>query len=380
VGRPELSPATLAPGVHRQAVAPSPPPADALETGVPVFLGLAERRPARPVPVASSAAFAAEFGDALPNGHLARAVDGFFANGGRRCWVIALDPAKPPAEALEAGLAAAETFDDADLVCVPDAAKDGVQFALPLGRLVLAHCRRMSTRVAILDTAPGLDAAGALAQAAELRSENAALYHPWLVPVPGVAIPPCGAVAGVIARTDRATGVHKAPANEPLENVVDLAASLSERDTAALTAGGVNCNLAFPGRGIRVWGARTTSADSAWRYLNSRRVVLTLARELRRLGLDLAFEENSPATWRQVSHALDRHLLGLYSAGALRGETALDAYSVRCDESTNPPESQAAGRLVAEVTLAPTSPAEVVLLRMVRHAGGVTVETTTAHA
>ena len=93
-------------------------------------------------------------------------------------------------------------------------------------------------------------------------------------------VPPCGHVAGVIARTDRQVGVHKAPANERLEGVLDLEderqhdATSGPLDPHAV----VNCLRAFPGRGIRVWGARTTSGEADWRYVSVRRLFLTMAR------------------------------------------------------------------------------------------------------
>ena len=85
-------------------------------------------------------------------------------------------------------------------------------------------------------------------------------------------VPPSGHVAGVWARSDAERGVHKAPANEVIRGAVDLEIRLSKGEQDLLNPIGVNCVRAFPGRGIRIWGARTLSSDPAWRYLNVRRL------------------------------------------------------------------------------------------------------------
>ena len=115
---------------------------------------------------------------------------------------------------------------------------------------------------------------------------NAALYYPWLeVPSPGASqgryVPPCGHVAGVYARSDRTVGVHKAPANAVGSRaVLDTQTPLTEADHGRLNEKQVNCIRALPGPGIRIWGARTLSRDPAWRYVNVRRLFLTVGRWL----------------------------------------------------------------------------------------------------
>ena len=93
-------------------------------------------------------------------------------------------------------------------------------------------------------------------------------------------MPPCGHVAGIYARSDQRVGVHKAPANEPVEGALDLRVNLTDDVIGRLYAAGVNCLRALPGRGIRVWGARTLSDDPAWRPIGARRVFLTMSRWL----------------------------------------------------------------------------------------------------
>jgi uncharacterized protein len=370
---------TLAPGVYRQQVAPAAPVGPA--TGVPLFLGYAEAGPVEtPTAVPSLAAFAAQFTAGPADGYLADAVQGFFANGGAQCVVVRLDDAAPAHGALRDGLAAAAGEAEVDLVCAPDVMRPGVSTGLDpdevlaLQTAVLDDCERDGTRIALLDALPAT-AAAVLAQVEVLARDFGALYHPWIAPVAGRFVPPSGAVAGVIAQTDAAAGVHKPPANVALAAAIDLAAALDGPAQALLNAAGVNCLRAFPGRGIRVWGARTTSRDPAWRYLNVRRVVLTAARWTAGTTRDLAFEPHGPQLWARVTRALSAYAADLYRRGALSGATADAAFSVRCDATTNPPEVRASGRLVAELALAPSSTREVIVIRIVRHAAGVTIET-----
>ena len=168
---------------------------------------------------------------------------------------------------------------------------------------------------------------------------NAALYHPWVRTIASGAhdsCPPCGQVAGIIARIDAETGVFRAPANAELLDATDVETDLDPDSLAALTANGVNCIRAFPGRGIRVWGARTLSPDPAWTYLNVRRLVLTV---LRWIDLNMTwatFEPNVPALWARIERELSTYLTGLWRTGALQGDSPTDAFFVRCDAELNP--------------------------------------------
>jgi phage tail sheath protein FI len=192
--------------------------------------------------------------------------------------------------------------------------------------------------------------------------------------------PPCGFVAGVFASTDARVGVHKAPANVALAGVADVADAISAADQAQLNAPDprtgarpINCIRAFPGRGIRIWGARTLADDPAWRYISVRRIFLTAARWIERNLDGLSFEGNDARLWATIRLQLNVYLNGLYRAGALRGATPAEAFYVRCDASTNPPEVRAAGQVVTEIGLAAAVPNEFVVVQIVHDAGGVAV-------
>jgi phage tail sheath protein FI len=373
------------PGVFREERTDLP--RRALATGVPVILGYASGGAVgAPAPLRRLADLAAAFGPPA-RGYLAGAVAAFFRNGGERCYVVRLDDGAPAVTALAQGLAAALDVDEADLICAPDAVRPRRAPGQPdlppdpgelaaMQRAILEHCDAVGTRIALLDALPRATTAVVLDQAAGLRHTNGALYYPWPAE-DGGWVPPCGHVAGVVSRVDRTRGVHHAPANIALEGVRDVEVAIDDATQATLRAGGVNCLRAFPARGVRVWDALTLSRDAEWAELNVRRLVTTLARWIAQTTRDVAFEPNTPETWARVRRAVTAHLDELFRQGALAGASPDEAYAVDCDGRNNPPELRAAGRLAVDVRLAPAAPIEVVAVRIVRHATGVTVEPVT---
>jgi uncharacterized protein len=381
-----VNPIGLAPGVHTEDVFPPLPPT--LPTGVPAFLGTATSgEPNVPVALTHWPRFAAVFG--AGTGYLGAAVAGFFGNGGLMCWVVRLAEPMPPVAALRAGLAALSDVDEVDLVCVPDATGvptasgvPDVAAAVALQAEVLADCRRVGGRFAVLDAVPAQSRKPVEDQRAGLSGADGALYHPWLLvsDVDGTQrqVPPCGHVAGVYSRSDQRWGVHKAPANEPLDGVLDLMTDCTDADIGALYAQGINCLRDRPGRGIRVWGARTLAADPGWQEITARRVVGTTGRWLRRFLDDLTYEPNDMRLWVRITREVTAYLDGMFSRGAFAGATTAESYYVKCDAETNPPDVLAAGLVVTQIGLALATPAEFVVVRVVHGVGGTTVEQATS--
>jgi phage tail sheath protein FI len=375
-----------APGVSREDVFPPPPPV--LLTGVPVFLGYAEQGLVNvPQRLTLLPQFEECFGPPRADGYLAAAVRGFFGNDGAACYIVRLEDGRSPLEGLRHGLAAAADLDTADLVCLPDAMapvtaarEPDPAAATALQLEVLADCRRIGGRFAILDAVLTGDTATVRRQRAALAGEDGALYHPWLW-TPGIAgqpeyVPPCGHVAGAYARSDQRVGVHKAPANEVIEGVLDLRANLDPAAVGELYQRGVNCLRALPGRGIRVWGARTLSDDPAWRDVGGRRVLLTVGRWLERFMTGVVHEPNDARLWVRIMREVTAYLDGLFERGALQGRAPEEAFFVKCDGDTNPPEAGNAGAVVTHVGLALAAPAEFVVVRVIAGASGVSVPPT----
>lgn len=242
---------------------------------------------------------------------------------------------------------------------------------------MIAQCETLRDRFALLDpplTPQGvsLDTSGILAWRARFDTHFAALYYPWLLvrnplapeAAQGRLIPPSGHVAGIYASTDLSTGVFRPPANQALAFAEDVAAAVDDTTQGMLNPRGINVIRAFPGRGIRVFGARTLSSDTAWRYVNVRRLMSMLEETLHDSLQWAVFEPNDDQLRLGLRLSITSLLDGLWRRGAFLGATAEAAYQVRCDAVTTPPEAQANGRVIAEVRVAPTVPYEFIVLRL----------------
>jgi len=232
--------------------------------------------------------------------------------------------------------------------------------------------------VAILDPPPGLNPQRLKewrVDGAGYDSKYATLYYPWIKvmdPLTGAPafLPPSGHVAGVWARTDGTRGVHKAPANEVVRGVITLESGMTRGEHDQLNPVGVNCIRAFPGQGIRVWGARTLSSDPEWRYLNVRRLFNFIEKSIL-LGTNwVVFEPNDRFLWERVGRTISTFLRRVWSSGALFGGTPEQAYFVKCDAENNPPENVDVGILTVDIGLAPVKPAEFVVFRVSQLAQG----------
>ena len=143
--------------------------------------------------------------------------------------------------------------------------------------------------------------------------------------------------------------------------------------TTQLNPVGINCIRAFPGRGIRIWGARTLSSDPAWRYLNVRRLFNYVEESILEGTQWVVFEPNDLRLWQRVKRTINAFLLRTWRDGALFGATPEEAFYVKCDAETNPPEVIDAGQLVVEIGIAPVKPAEFVIFRIAQFSGGAAV-------
>jgi phage tail sheath protein FI len=158
--------------------------------------------------------------------------------------------------------------------------------------------------------------------------------------------------------------VHKAPANERVRGVVGLDEDYTQRRQDLLNPAGVNLIRAFQGRGIRVWGARTASDDTAWRYVNVRRLFNLIETSVERSTMWVVFEPNTTSTWLRIRVSVENFLDQLWRSGALAGTTAEQAYRVRVGLGETMTETDIdLGLVVTEVAVAPAKPAEFVVFR-----------------
>lgn len=280
------------------------------------------------------------------------------------------------------GFSGLEAIDEITMVCVPDLLTAYQRSAIDLDTVIsvqqamIAHCELMGDRMAILDPPPGLNAQQVKewrTDKANYDSKYATLYWPWVSTDNGTYLPPSGFVAGIWARNDDTRGVHKAPANEVVRGVVSLQTQITRNEHDLLNPVGINCIRSFPGRGIRVWGARTLSSDPAWRYLNIRRLFNYLEESILN-GTDwVVFEPNDEALWAKVRRTIGAFLVNEWRKGALFGLTPDDAFYVKCDEETNPAEGIDAGEVVCLIGVAPVKPAEFVIFRLSQFSGGTSL-------
>lgn len=281
------------------------------------------------------------------------------------------------------GVEGLEVLDDVTMVCVPDLMTPLPGQSLDLNTvkavqtLIIGHCERMGDRVAILDSPPNMnpqqikkwrmDTAG-------FDSSYAALYYPWIQVMDPVKntpllIPPSGHMAGIWARSDNTRGVHKAPANEVVRGATGLAVNVTKGEQDTLNPNGVNCIRAFPGMGIRVWGARTLSSNPSWRYLNVRRLFNYVEKSIERGTQWVVFEPNDPFLWMRVKRDVSSFLSTVWGQGALFGLSPDQAFYVKCDEELNPAPIRDLGQLIIEIGMCPVKPAEFVIFRISQWSG-----------
>jgi phage tail sheath protein FI len=313
--------------------------------------------------------FINQFGDFHEaNKVLAHAVYGFLNNGGTRCWVVRITNIDD-ATAVGAALQKFEAIDEIAIVAVPGALDAAVQLK------VIEHCENMKDRFAIIDGQVTTSIDVASIQGAVRDSNYAALYFPRIQvfdPVVGGLsfVSPSGLMAGVYSRVDSVRGVHKAPANEIVQGALGLEYLVTKNEQDGLNPDGINVFRNFNGN-VKVWGARTLGGDDngEFKYINVRRLMNFLRESIDEGTQFVVFEPNAPALWQQIIRSVGAFLTNVWRDGALFGNTPEDAFYVKCDESTNPPEVRELGQVVTEIGVAIVKPAEFVIFRITQLTG-----------
>ncbi len=263
------------------------------------------------------------------------------------------------------GLHALEDISEVSIVVAPGVTDPAETAA------VVTHCETAGNRVCILDMPSGMNSVTDLqAHRAGVDSSFAAMYHPWIQvfdPLERRAayIPPSGAIAGIYARTDNTRGVHKAPANEVVRNCTGLETLFGKPEQDMLNPVGVNLIRSIPGQGIRVWGARTCSSDSSWRYINVRRLFIFLEESIRRNTGWAVFEPNDQLLWTKVYNSISSFLRTQWREGALSGASESEAFFVNVGLGSSMTQDDVLnGRMICTIGVAPSRPAEFVIFRI----------------
>jgi hypothetical protein len=416
------------PGVYVEEVPSGARPIEAVSTSTACFIGTGGKADApirEPTAITNWTEFVNTFLGDGPMTPLAHAVSGFFMNTQGRCYILDIGPTGSLAgSAEEPGLEVLEAIDEIAIVAAPG-------YTTPSDYdTVISHCELMGDRVALLDATydssrPGFDImaltrvatedapaaapaepggapaepggapaepGGAPADAggqpratrrtpeavAPRRSDFATYYYPWLSvrdlnTGEIVLAPPSGHMAGLWARTDATRGVHKAPANDRLRGVLGVARRVTPSEQGELNEAGVNVIRMFD-TGVRPWGARTLTDRPDMKYINVRRTFCMIEESIAQGTSWTVFEPNDTELWSMVVRDLKAFLTGVWRDGALMGRTPEEAFMIKCDRETNPPDSVDRGLLVALIWLAPVKPAEFVVFKVSQFSGGTIIE------
>lgn len=237
---------------------------------------------------------------------------------------------------------------------------------------LIAHCENTQSRFAVLDMPRDIsDTRKLLEYRGLVDSTYAAMYHPWIQSLdrsnkkPGY-FPPSGAVMGVYSRTDISRGVHKAPANETV-SCTGLNIGFTKGEQDILNPEGVNLIRALPGQGIRIWGARTASSNASFKYVNIRRLFIFVEESIRANTGWVVFEPNDETLWNRVRISVNGFLNTMFRNGMFAGATPEESYFVDIGTSTMTQDDIQNGRLICNIGIAPSRPAEFVIFRITQH-------------
>ncbi len=271
------------------------------------------------------------------------------------------------------GMAALAAEEEVGLLLAPDAMFFYDRERGPAGEMkaqriqdqLIAICENQKDRFAILDIPQSKDIEWVCRWRRRTDSSFCAYYWPWLRAVDSAdqvrIVPPSGHLAGCYARRDE-EGVHHAPANIHIEGAQDVSLRVTEDHLGQLNSEAVNTFRLQ--RGVRPWGARTASSDPQWRYIPIRRLFIMLRRSLHAGFAWLTFEPNDKRTWDLLKLRTEAFLSDLLQRGMLAGGNADQAFFVKCDAETNPPEHVDSGLLVCDIGVAPVAPAEFIMISL----------------
>ncbi len=355
-----MPPETTIPGVYVQEVPSGIRSITGAPTDVVAFVGELTRGPrTKAVEVRSMSEFERQFG----RGSLVHtSVFLFFENGGRRAVIVRQRDSS--LKAFFQALNELNSVEDVNLLCLPS--------SMPLepDKLfkAVSFCEKHRIFL-LLDPDPKWSSQSDVTEGLKLMgvsTPNASIYFPRLLGQGSLGIPPCGAIAGVIARMDREHGVWRSPAGlaTTLRGVRGLILPIDDTVTETLGPIGVNCLREDPTSGTIIWGARTLAGnDNEWRYIAVRRLSLFIEESIYRGTKWVVFEPNAEPLWLLLRQTVGIFMISLFNAGAFQGARMDDAFFVKCDATTMTQNDIQSGRVNIIIGFAPLKPAEFTVLR-----------------
>jgi uncharacterized protein len=280
-------------------------------------------------------------------------------------------PALPDGTVYKTGLLGFEQVDEIAILAAPDYHELDDSFTD-----LITHCATLRDRFVVTHSNPARHSLATLANIQPPQDTTyAAFYFPWIKVFNPLInqdsrIPPSGHIAGIYAKTDIERGVFKAPANEVVVGARDIEFQITKREQDVLNPRGVNCIRVFPGRGIRLWGARTASKNSLWKYVPVRRYFLYLGESIDEGTQWVVFEPNDEKLWARVKQSITQFLTTEWRNGALMGLKPEEAFFVKVDRTTMTQADIDNGRLICIIGVAVVKPAEFVIFRLAQFQGG----------
>ncbi len=344
----------------------------------------------------------------------------YFLNGGGPCYIISvgLHPTLATSTYLDkddftTGLNLIDKMDEPTIIAFPEATNLSAQNYGEIATAALVMAEKLQDKFVLIDSAKGEDLSktntqtyfrGQIAPNPIQALSYGAAYYPHLITslfytlnqtttydgstltsLAGSAnyaaalesirsltiaeLPPSSLIAGVYAQNDHKHGVWKAPANIALQGVVKPAQAISHQDQENMnidadTGKSINAIRSFSGKGNIIWGARTLDGNSnEWRYIQVRRLFMTVEESTKKAIQPFVFENNNGKTWVKVNAMISSYLNELWKDGALMGSKPEEAYFVQVGLGTTMTEEDIQkGRMNVRIGLAAVRPAEFIVL------------------
>ncbi len=381
------------PGTHIEEALTIPPPIAGVPTSITAFIGRAAQGPVDdPMSIFSYNGFKQHFGGLGTDYPMGYVVRDFFENGGSHAIVVRLECEYPADVAkfigdreTKTGMYALEKVDLLNILCIPPDKRDGATDS-EVYQAALTYCVERRAML-IVDapigwfsvsptTATAVETAMAVYPLQGTATRNAAVYFPRLIQNDpannnqSAHFSPCGAVAGVMARTDATRGVWKAPAgiDASINGTQGLSVAFHDDENGILNSLGINCLRSFPNSQHVIWGARTLRGTDQhpddFKYVPVRRLALFIEESIYRGTKWAVYEPNNEALWAKISYSINAFLHTLFRQGAFAGTKTTESYFVRCEKSTTSQIDIDQGVLNIQVGFAPLKPAEFVIIQI----------------